>query len=249
MSKANAENKEMWQAINANTAAINELNRKFDILALNCSKAFASSEEMGQVIQNVSVKLDCFTNGSNMVDTTPKPKRAPAKKKSAEVKDDTPQVQENAAPVEVPVQTDAPAAAPTTKRQVRKALPKKTIDEPPALNNAQPVETKTPVVKPVATRAAKPATATRQINKMEFFKQRYSEDPKYFDEYLTPAVKTAVRSEHPEWKSLSGDALVAEERKAFYSYMTKNHDKELIAMKTDWIKDQENASVEIVGKE
>lgn len=160
----------------------------------------------------------------------------------------------------------------TTKKQIR------TVDEPDQTNAAdevdqpdQPdvadddeVEDKPVKRKPVkktisksstkSTRSTKSKKSTekksRPINKCEFFKKMYAEDPDYFSTYITDEVKEEIHAENEdEWDDLPEDQLEKQKCTAYYHYMKDNHDSMLQAMKNSYIEDNNKKNPDIVTKE
>lgn len=256
MAKSDVKNelKVLTELVGSLKADVSELTNTVKTLALSNNKAFLTLEELNQILQNLSIKVDCLNNDSGVIGaaeaSAPKPKRPAAKKKTAPEPTTTANTTEVKTPDQTPNTTpnnavDTTQLAAPVKRAVRRAPAKKaTVEEPTTTD-----EVKQPEVKSVTRKPKAAPVASRPINKMEFFKQQYSADPSYFDEYLTSQVKDAIRKEHKEWAALSGDQLLSEERKAFYAYMKDYYDDQLQAMKSTWIEEQANANIKIVGKE
>ena len=82
----------------------------------------------------------------------------------------------------------------------------------------------------------KKAKAARKPNKMDYFRKMYDDDQTYFDEYITDKVKKQIAKDNKDaWAKLSGTKLYNTQRKAYYTYMTKNHETELQAGKEEYI--------------
>jgi hypothetical protein len=58
---------------------------------------------------------------------------------------------------------------------------------------------------------------------MSAFKDKYKEDPAYFDEYLTEDVKASLADEHDGLNSLTGDKLLALQLKVYYTFIKETY--------------------------
>jgi hypothetical protein len=88
-------------------------------------------------------------------------------------------------------------------------------------------------------KVVKSAVKARPINKMEFFKIKFTENPAFFDNMLTAAQK----KETTVHKSKS----TAEKLKIWYEFVKDN--PELQTLKADYIKEQATHKLEIASKE
>jgi len=87
-------------------------------------------------------------------------------------------------------------------------------------------------------RPPKKTKKTSKINKLEFFKMKYDEDPGSFDVYLTKEVKEQIAIDNePKWRKLSPEKLAKSKRTAYYNYIKTHHDTELQSMKKSYIDD------------
>jgi hypothetical protein len=84
------------------------------------------------------------------------------------------------------------------------------------------VELPKPKAKPKSKAAPKP-TAPKRVTVMSAFKDKYKEDPAFFDEYITDDVKESLSEEYPGLKTLEGDKLLALELKVYYPFIKENY--------------------------
>lgn len=93
--------------------------------------------------------------------------------------------------------------------------------------------------------------STRPLNKMEFFRRQFSEDPTAFDTYLTKAVKDELEKKHAkEWESIKDSAKVETARcSVYYNWMSKNHEGMLQNMKNNYNDDLAKRNMVIAEKD
>ncbi len=239
--------KQINESLDSLKATVSDLAEKYKLMALSNSKVATLIDDIHRMTESINLKFDLVNNGV-VANEQPKSKAKPKPKAKTKTPTETPADDAVSQTTET---TEPSEEAP--KRAVRKTTAKKAaVEEPP--QEVKQEETKEAAPVKTTARKAKAATATpsttRPINIMEFFKQAYNSNTGYFDEYLKPAIKDAIRKEHRDaWSELTGDALTNEERKTFYNWMKDNHHTELKRMKDDWIAEQATANIKIVEKE
>jgi uncharacterized protein YeaO (DUF488 family) len=169
------------------------------------------------------------------------------------------------------VQTsETKAAAPKTKAKAKaKGGKSKALDEPEEApeesdNKDEPVEeaNSTEEKKEDKKTKAKPRVkttkasnvevkSTRPLNKMEFFRRQFSEDPTAFDTYLTKAVKDELEKKHAkEWETIKDPAKVETARcSVYYNWMSTNHEGMLQNMKNNYNDDLAKRNMVIAEKD
>ena len=73
------------------------------------------------------------------------------------------------------------------------------------------------------SKAAPKAAAPKRVTVMSAFKDKYKEDPSFFDEYITEDVKSSLADEHPGLDSLTGDKLLALQLKVYYTFIKETY--------------------------
>ncbi len=99
-------------------------------------------------------------------------------------------------------------------------------DEPTAAPDSEEepeVETPPKLKVKAKSKAAPKAVAPKRVTVMSAFKDKYKEDPAYFDEYLTEDVKASLADEHDGLNSLTGDKLLALQLKVYYTFIKETY--------------------------
>lgn len=124
--------------------------------------------------------------------------------------------------------TKAETAKPAIVKRGSKAVSK--AEEQSADESAEePSEEEQPKRKSKAV----PAKAPKRVTIMSAFKDKYKENPKFFDSYLTVDVKADIANEFPQLKTLTGDKLQALEIKAYYAFIKENYAELLNELKAE----------------
>lgn len=211
----------------------------------------AMVKEMHEMITNLSAKVDSLRYVvDSLVQTnetktnTPKPKSKPKTKggKSKtldEPEDDISETKEETNGNKIDNKADDKAddknddkADDTVEEKTEK---KKTKPKPKVKTSKAETEVK----------------SSRPLNKMEFFRRQFSEDPTAFDTYLTKAVKDEIEKKNAkEWDKITDAAKLESSRcSAYYTWMSKNHESMLQNMKNNYNDDLAKRNMVIAEKD
>ena len=92
-------------------------------------------------------------------------------------------------------------------------------------------EEEEPKPKPKSKSKAVPKSAPKRVTVQSAFKDKYKEDPSYFDEYITEDVRLSLSDENPGLNTLSGDKLLALQLKVYYTFIKETYPDVLTELK------------------
>lgn len=191
----------------------------------------ALNGEIHQLVNNLHTKLDIWSTIPDKDQSKSTTKRTTKTKTITKKRKVTSKVNNTDDPVEEPdhisdateddavevsdEESDNVSETSTTKPATRPTV-KKTI-------------TKKIVRKPSATAGIKAP------NKMNFFKQKYTEDPDYFGDYIDADVREQLEADHAaELEDLSDSKRKTKLVELAYKYMKENHDDQLVRMTQEY---------------
>lgn len=129
--------------------------------------------------------------------------------------------------------SDAEESGSKKKKTVKKAPAKKPVKKEPVKKTAK------------TTRKKEPAKKQTKLNKMQYFKKAFEDDPSTFDKFLTPKVKKTLDTENKEkFDSLEGDKLQKEKINVYYKYFRDNHSDELDKMRDAYVSENADGDAE-----